>query len=70
MHIKITGIREGFDFMAKTASFADKAAKAQKKKDELINVKIVEAYFDEKKRTYKYKNRFVKVKTLDELAKI
>jgi hypothetical protein len=56
--------------MAKTASFADKAAKAQKKKDELINVKIVEAYFDEKKKSYKFKNRFVKVKTLDQLAKI
>lgn len=70
MHTKISGIIEGFVFMAKTASFADKAAKAQKKKDELINVKIVEAYFDEKKGTYKYKNRFVKVKTLDELAKI
>lgn len=56
--------------MAKASSFADKAAKAQKKKEELINVKIVEAYFDDKKKTYKYKNRFVKVKTLDELAKI
>ncbi|MCX8057479.1 MAG: hypothetical protein N3F03_07725 [Ignavibacteria bacterium] len=56
--------------MAKASSFADKAAKAQKKKDELINVKIVEAYFDDKKKTYRYKNRFIKVKTLDELAKI
>lgn len=56
--------------MAKASSFADKAAKAQRKKDELINVKIVEAYFDDKKKTFKYKNRFVKVKTLDELAKI
>ncbi len=56
--------------MAKASSFAEKAAKAQRKKDELINVKIVEAYFDDKKKTYKYKNKFVKVKTLDELAKI
>lgn len=56
--------------MAKASSFADKAAKAQKRKDELINVKIVEAYFDEKKKTYKFKNRFVKVKSVDELAKI
>lgn len=56
--------------MAKVSSFAEKAAKAQRKKDELINVKIVEAYFDDKKKTYKYKNKFVKVKTLDELAKI
>ncbi len=56
--------------MAKASSFAEKAAKAQKKKEEMINVKIVEAYFDDKKKTYKYKNRFVKVKTLDELAKI
>lgn len=56
--------------MAKASSFADKAAKAQKKKEELINVKIVEAYFDEKKKSYKYRNRFVKVKALDELAKI
>lgn len=56
--------------MAKSSSFAEKAAKAQRKKDELINVKIVEAYFDEKKKSYKYKNKFVKVKTLDELAKI
>lgn len=56
--------------MAKASSFADKAAKAQKRKDELINVKIIEAYFDEKKKTYKFKNRFVKVKSVDELAKI
>ncbi len=56
--------------MAKASSFADKAAKAQKRKDELINVKIVEAYFDQKKKTYKFKNRFVKVKSVDELAKI
>ncbi len=56
--------------MAKATSFADKAAKAQRKKDELINVKIVEAYFDDKKKTYKYKNRFIKVKSLDELTKI
>jgi len=56
--------------MAKASSFAEKAAKAQRKKDELINVKVVEAYFDEKKKSYKFKNRFVKVKTIDELAKI
>lgn len=56
--------------MAKVSSFADKAAKAQRRKDELINVKIVEAYFDEKKKSYKFKNRFIKVKTLDELAKV
>jgi len=56
--------------MAKASSFAEKAAKAQKKKDELINVKIVEAYFDEKKKSYKFKNRLIKVKTLDELAKV
>lgn len=56
--------------MAKASSFADKAAKAQKKKDELINVKVVEAVFDENKKTYKFKNRFVKVKTLDEIGKI
>lgn len=56
--------------MAKASSFADKAAKAQKRKDQLINVKIVETYFDEKKKSYKFKNRFVKVKSVDELAKI
>lgn len=56
--------------MAKVQSFADKAAKSAKKKEELINVKIVETYFDKDKKSYKFNNRRIKVKDVADLANI
>ncbi|MBU2447072.1 MAG: hypothetical protein KJ666_16085 [Bacteroidetes bacterium] len=56
--------------MAKVTSFAEKAAKSLRKKEELISVKVVEAVFDQNKKSYKFNNKYVKVKELAELAKV
>jgi len=56
--------------MAKATSFAEKAAKSQRKKEELISVKVVETVFDQSKKSYKFNYKFLKVKDLSELAKV
>ncbi len=56
--------------MAKATTFAEKAAKSQKKKDELINVKIVETVFNNDKKSYKFNYRYIKIKDINELSKV
>ncbi len=55
--------------MAKVQSFADKAAKSARKKEELVNVKVIETVYDKDKKSYKFNQKFVKVKSVDDLAK-
>ncbi len=56
--------------MAKATSFAEKAAKSQRKKVELISVRVVETVFDQSKKSYKFNYKYVKVKDLNELSKV
>jgi hypothetical protein len=56
--------------MARATTFAEKAAKSQRKKEELISVRVVETVFDQQKKSYKFNYKYVKVKDLIELAKV
>lgn len=55
--------------MAKVQSFADKAAKSAKKKEEMVTVKVIETYFDKDKKSFKFNNKRIKVKDVADLAK-